>query len=316
MSDLILHHYPQSPFAEKARLMLGYKQLAWQSVHIPMLAPKPELVALTGGYRRTPVLQIGADIYCDTALICDVLEHLAPTPTLYPAPRGLARTLAQWGDNTLFWASIAWSMQATGLADMFGGAPPEAAQAFGADRRAMRATMGMARPSDAAAAYKSYLRRLGDMLHAQPFLLGSQPSVADFACYHPLWFTQTQTPSRAAILETSPLVQDWLARMAALGHGTSTACSAAQAIDKAASAEPAVAQPLLRDSMFQDEHGIALGSLVSVRAESFGTEACVGVLLAASRTHYSLRRNDPRAGTVHVHFPRIGYVLQRAEENT
>ena len=84
MSDLILHHYPMSPFAEKIRLVLGYKKLAWKSVIIPRIMPKPDVVALTGGYRRTPVLQIGADIYCDTALICDVLEHRQPSPSLYP----------------------------------------------------------------------------------------------------------------------------------------------------------------------------------------------------------------------------------------
>ena len=85
MSDLILHHYPTSPFAEKIRMVLGYKQLSWQSVIIPMMMPKPDVVSLTGGYRRTPFLQIGADIYCDTALICDVLEHIQPARTLYPA---------------------------------------------------------------------------------------------------------------------------------------------------------------------------------------------------------------------------------------
>ena len=85
MTELILHHYPNSPFAEKIRLILGAKKQSWHSVAIPMIMPKPDLVALTGGYRRTPVMQIGADIYCDTALICDVLEHLAPTPALYPA---------------------------------------------------------------------------------------------------------------------------------------------------------------------------------------------------------------------------------------
>jgi glutathione S-transferase len=84
MSDLILHHYPSSPFSEKIRLILGYKQLAWKSVIIPQIMPKPDVVALTGGYRKTPFLQIGADIYCDSALICDVLEHRQPTPTLYP----------------------------------------------------------------------------------------------------------------------------------------------------------------------------------------------------------------------------------------
>ena len=74
-TELILHHYPSSPFAEKVRLVLGFKQLPWKSVIIPSVMPKPDVVALTGGYRRTPVLQIGADIYCDTSLICEVLEH-------------------------------------------------------------------------------------------------------------------------------------------------------------------------------------------------------------------------------------------------
>ena len=32
------------------------------SVHIPSVLPKPDVVALTGGYRRTPFLQLGADI--------------------------------------------------------------------------------------------------------------------------------------------------------------------------------------------------------------------------------------------------------------
>ena len=49
MADLILHHYPTSPFAEKVRLVLGYKQLAWKSVHIPPVMPKPDVLALTGG---------------------------------------------------------------------------------------------------------------------------------------------------------------------------------------------------------------------------------------------------------------------------
>jgi glutathione S-transferase len=52
MSALILHHYPTSPFAEKIRLVLGFKKLDWQGVTIPMVMPKPDLMPLTGGYRR------------------------------------------------------------------------------------------------------------------------------------------------------------------------------------------------------------------------------------------------------------------------
>src|SRR5579872_1632239 len=102
MTDLIFHHYQNSPFSEKVRLMFGFKNLSWKSVIIPPIMPKPDVVALTGGYRRTPILQIGADIYCDTALIADVLERIAPTPSLYPQPvAGLSRTLAQWADSSL-----------------------------------------------------------------------------------------------------------------------------------------------------------------------------------------------------------------------
>ena len=125
MHDLILHHYPTSPFSEKIRLILGYKQLAWKSVIIPSIMPKPDVLALTGGYRKTPFLQIGADIYCDTALICDVLEHRQPSPTLYPDhQKGVARVLAQWADTTLFWAAMAYNLSPKGAAAMFAGAPP------------------------------------------------------------------------------------------------------------------------------------------------------------------------------------------------
>jgi glutathione S-transferase len=84
MDDLILHHYAGSPFAEKVRLMLGFKGLPWRSVTVPAVMPKPDLLALTGGYRRTPNLQIGADIYCDSALVARVLEARQPSPTLLP----------------------------------------------------------------------------------------------------------------------------------------------------------------------------------------------------------------------------------------
>src|SRR5512132_2135786 len=80
MSELIFHHYAMSPFAEKVRLVFGYKNLTWKSVIIPMIMPKPDVIALTGGYRKTPILQIGADVYCDTALIADVLERRQPSP--------------------------------------------------------------------------------------------------------------------------------------------------------------------------------------------------------------------------------------------
>ena len=310
MADLILHHYPTSPFAEKVRLILGYKKLAWKSVIIPMIMPKPDVVALTGGYRKTPFLQIGADVYCDTALIADVLEHLQPEPSLYPEPsKGMGRTLAQWADTTLFWTAMAYNFQPAGTAQVFANAPPEAAKAFAEDRQAMRSGAPRMPAGDAAAAYKSYLRRMSDMLDDWPFLLGALPSIADFAAYHPLWFTRTRTPAMAGILNATPAVLAWMDRMAEMGHASFEKLSAVDAVAAAAAATPTP----LHDDVFQDEHGIALGSQVTIRSENFGLEPTQGELIAATRMHYTLRRTDERAGVVHVHFPRIGYILKKAE---
>jgi glutathione S-transferase len=220
MADLILHHYTTSPFSEKVRLILGAKKLPWKSVFIPPIMPKPDVEALTGGYRKTPFLQIGADMYCDSALIADVLEHLQPEPTLYPEPeKGLSRILAQWADTTLFWAAMAWNLQPKGAAEVFAKAPPEAAKAFGEDRGKMSAgNMTRLRPADATSAYKSYLRRLSDMLDDRHYLLGEVPSITDFSVYHPLWYTR-RIESVRTILDLTPAVVDWMDRMAAIGHG-------------------------------------------------------------------------------------------------
>src|SRR5436190_4597169 len=102
MTDIILHHYDISPYSEKVRIGLGLKGLAWASVELPVIMPKPNLTALTGGYRLTPVLQIGADIYCDTRTIARRLERERPTPSLFPPGAAASnRGLAYWGE-TLF----------------------------------------------------------------------------------------------------------------------------------------------------------------------------------------------------------------------
>ncbi len=65
MSDIILHHYAGSLFSEKIRLLLGYLKLPWKSVVTAPIMPRPLLMPLTGGYRRTPNMQQGADVWCD-----------------------------------------------------------------------------------------------------------------------------------------------------------------------------------------------------------------------------------------------------------
>ena len=310
MSQLILHHYPTSPFAEKIRLIFGYKKLAWHSVIIPRIMPKPDLTALTGGYRRTPVLQIGADIYCDTALIADVLEKIAPAPSLYPSPvNGASRIVAQWADSQVFSAAMAYNFQPAGIADVFAGVPEEAIQAFVADRAAMRGGAPRMAIGEGTSTYKSQLRRLSDMLTDRSYLLGDAPSIADFSAYHPIWFTLERTPSLSGILDATPLLKDWMTRMKAIGHGVHEKMTAELALEAANQATPGDVTQMA----FVNEHGIDLGSEVTITADNFGLEPTQGTLVAATKTRLILRREDQRTGVVHVHFPRNGFILKKVK---
>ncbi len=307
MQPLILHHYPMSPFAEKVRLILGFKRLHWSSVQIPNIMPKPDLTALTGGYRKTPVLQIGADIFCDTALIADVLEERAPSPVLYPAGvAGASRILAQWADSTLFWTAIPFAMQPAGLAHMFEGMTPEAIKAFGDDRAVFRANLPRMRPADANAAFALYLDRLEATLGKQAFFFGTAPSIADFSIYHCLWFVVRGGPV-AKILEGFPALQSWRARMAAFGHGTHEKLDSGAAIAIAHAAVPE------KSSEFLDSQGLGIGERVVAAATDTGTDPIQGTLYGATKTRFSIAREDPRAGRVVVHFPLLGFELRRAK---
>ena len=93
---IFLHHYPASLFSEKIRLLLGHYDLAWQSVEISSIMPRPLLMPLSGGYRRTPVLQIGANIYADTKVISAALARHVGDDELYSGGF-LAHRTADWG---------------------------------------------------------------------------------------------------------------------------------------------------------------------------------------------------------------------------
>ncbi len=307
-SDLILHHYASSPFSEKVRLILGYKRLTWRSVTVPMVLPKPDVVALTGGYRRTPFLQIGAHIYCDSALIARVLERLAPEPPLYPqASAGSAELLGQWADSTLFWTAIPYTMQPAGLASIFGNAPPEAIKAFGADRAAM--TPGFRRPTvaDGSVQLQTYLgwleRQLAD---GRAFFGGDEPSIADFSVAHPIWFIH-RAPPMTGVLDACPRLMAWYERVRAVGQGQPGAeLDAAEALRIAASAgapDPGVVQAGL---------GFEAGEAVSVAATDYGSDPVIGRLVGLSVDEVAVRREDERAGAVVVHFPRIGFQVKKS----
>jgi len=308
MSDIILHHYPSSPFSEKVRLVFGFKRLAWKSVNIPVIMPKPDLIALTGGYRKTPILQIGADIYCDTALICRVLDRLQPQPALYPAGLdGVANILAQWADSALFWSAIPYTMQPKGIGSVFGDITPEALKAFAADRAAFTAGMRRATLADATAQLTTYLGWLENQLvDGRKFLAGEAPSIADFSVAHSIWFIR-RASAVAHVLAPYVKFDAWYARMQGFGHGRYEKLASADAIAIAASAAGHA------PAEFDDTQGFARGEAVTVSATDYGADPVAGLLAGISREEVAVRRTDERAGSVVVHFPRIGFQVRKAK---
>ena len=309
MSELILHHYPTSPFAEKARLLLGFKDLAWRSVQIPPLMPKPDLTALTGGYRKTPVLQIGADIYCDTALIARRLEALQPQPALLPGNRAFAiAAFAQWADSVVFQHAVSLVFQPESIAVRFAKAPPEFVQAFIADRAKLFAGGQASRlPAEQAKhQWPAFMARLQAQLEASggDFLFG-EASLADIAMAHPLWFLRA-TPVTSPLVDGYPAVAAWLDRVLARGHGKPEPLSSEEAIRVAREATPSP----LPDEAFTDPNGFVSGQAVAISAIDYGVDAVEGELLFAGAEELILRREDDRAGVVHVHFPRLGFSIK------
>lgn len=306
MTDLILHHYPGSPFSEKVRLVLGSKGLAWKSVTVPVMLPKPDVVALTGGYRRTPFLQIGADVYCDSALMCRVIDRIAPQPPLYPASAGGAtHILAQWADSALFWAAVPYTMQPAGVQHVFGGVPPEFLKAFAADRAAMTAGLRRATAADGKAHLLAYLGWLEQQLaDGRRFLCGEASSIADFAVAQSVWFIRLAPPV-AGVLAPFAHVLAWYERMQAFGHGVAEPMGSEDALAVAAAA------PRTAPTQVEPDQGFVAGEAVTVSPTDYAQDPVAGALVGLTRDEVAVERHDPRAGRVVVHFPRIGFQLKK-----
>jgi glutathione S-transferase len=299
MSELILHHYDGSPFSEKIRLILGRKTLAWRSAIQPNVMPKPELVPLTGGYRRIPVLQIGADVYCDSQRIARELEQREKSPTLYPGgSEGVCHAVNLWADRMLFQAAVPVVFEKIGDA-----VPKE----FIEDRRKLMGGGDFSAFLRAAPLFKDQLRAQLQLLEAQlgdgrAFLLGAEPSLADFAAYHPVWFLRAIPPAAAA-LSGFPAILRWADRCASLGHGRRSEIAPAEALAVARAAQPALSAGVAEG----EPNGLAAGDRVAVVPDDYGFDPVAGELVAADVHEVAVRRSSPETGEVVVHFPRAGF---------
>jgi glutathione S-transferase len=299
--QIFLHHYPASPFSEKIRLMLGYLGLSWKSVEIPTIMPRPLLMPLSGGYRRTPCLQIGANVYCDSAVIARGLARHAGDATLF-APGFAAHRVAEWADGQLFRVIVALNFAPEAVGSMLAQLPADQIQAFAADRASLTEGASLTGlPASAARAHVAqYLRELDGSLESA-FLFGAAPSIADFSLYHCLWFLRNNAHN-APQLTPFKAVGAWMDRIAAFGHGSSQQATGEDALAHARECEPAL--PAL-ESAFPE--GTSPGAAVTVTPVDYGKIPVAGRLVACGSDELVLARDTPESGPVMTHFPVAGF---------
>ena len=302
-APIILHHFDQSPFSEKIRVVFGAKNIAWTSVRISRIMPRPDLMPLTGGYRRTPVMQIGADIYCDTQCIMRELERRFPEPSLVPkGSEGFAWSSAMWTDRTFFqntvnlvFGSLADKVPADFIADR------EKLRGAKFDVAAMTATIPQMRDQ-----FRAHLQwidvQLGD---GRRWMEGEKPALCDINAYMNIWYVRSSLANADDMLAEFDHARGWAARMRGLGHGQRSELSSAEALEIAARAMPQTEE--LSDP--NDPNGRKPGDKVEVMPDDYGKIRVSGEIVALSPQHIAIRRRDPRAGEVVVHFPRAGFLV-------
>jgi glutathione S-transferase len=299
---MFLHHYEASPFSEKPRALFGVKAARWRSVVQPVIMPKPELTPLTGGYRRIPVLQVGADIFLDTPLILAEIEARIPAPAAAGPLDGL---LTAWSDRLFFQTTVALVFAARA------GATPAA---FIADREklsgrkfdvaAMQAAAPLARDQ-----WRAHAGFIEAGLAGRDFLTGPRAGLADVAAYMNVWWlSQAAEDEAERLLKGLDRVIAWRERLRALGHGERLESAPAEARAAARAAEPGPAPA--HDP--HDPSGLRPGEAVVLAADDYGRDPIAGRLVSASPARIVVAREDANLGRLHVHAPRLGYTLARA----
>ncbi len=309
MTDsIILHHYEMSPYAEKIRLMFGITGGSWQSLLSPAWPPRPNVDPLAGGYRRIPVAQIGADIFCDSGLITEEIARISQCEALNPATvSAQARELMTRAEKEVFFAAvgavpplrlIGTLLKAFGPLDAYRFVKDRSSLMKGGARKAR--TAGSPKKSDPKETLRSFIEALELQLAEDLWLSGDSPTVADLCAYHPLWLN---VATNRQPLDAGPNVRQWYARVAELGHGDRKEIDQATAFASAKQSEP---RPLPADVILDAEH---VGEAVSIAPSDYGTVPVTGVLAGVTAGRLILARDTTEFGLLHVHFPRAGYAV-------
>lgn len=258
------------------------------------------------------MLQIGADIYCDSLCVIRELQNRFPDPTLYPGGgQGMPWAVARWTDDTLFMLALQ-IIFAAGADDM----PPE----FLKDRGAIYFSPGtdFSRLKEelphVQAQLGAQLSYINDRVsQGRDFMLGAEPGLPDAACHYVVWFLNGRWDKGPEFLSQFPALMAWEKRMLDIGHGTEESMEGEDALEIAKAAEPMSVPPMgLPPICPQDPQELSVGTPVRINPLGYGTDSVVeGTVRWATRHVVSINREDPDVGRLAVHFPRVGYRLTK-----
>jgi glutathione S-transferase len=136
------------------------------------------------------------------------------------------------------------------------------------------------------------------------FILGEQPGLPDAVGYYLVWFVRARWQGGPVLFSEFPALEAWEQRVKAIGHGNPAPMSSTEAIEIARSNVPAT--PEQGDP--RDPQKLEPGARVSVvPVGNSGEPPVYGVVRLVDRDRIAILREDPRVGSVCVHFPRVGY---------
>jgi len=287
-----------SPYSEKLRLTMGLLKMRWMSAQVAAYPPREALAALVGGYRRIPVLQIGAHIYCDTRLAFAALTG-NESDCLRLIDRDEA--LRQWAEQEVFFAVIAAASPYRAVTLLTRELGLGGLMRFTRDRIAMTRGATIVQPdgNKARAILSSFVSHLAERLQGDACLSGPEIGYLDLCCFHPLW-RAGRIDSR--IKATWPLaVHNWFEAIQSLGHGEvvpATPAAITDAIDQEAGLFTGAIEPPFLEAEW-----------VTMRPTDYARDESCGVLVLLDKRRAVLKRELPDGGVVYLHFPRCGFEI-------
>lgn len=306
MSDVskscpILYHYPMSPFSEKIRVAMGAFDTEWRSVNVPAFPPRLDVSQFIGGYRRIPVLQIGAQFFCDTSLAYKALFESETEST------GLIsddEDLRQWAETDVFFAVLSGQNPISAARFLTRELGVMGFLHFTRDRIRMmqEATVTVLSAGDALAVLGQYVEVLSERLGMHTFISGEAPGYLDFSCYHPLWMAERVKPSGSRQWPAS--VCRWMNRMRKLGHGM---CEPVSIIE----IETTICEDDVDATTWSVPNGWRSGDRVMVAPLDYGSDASSGRLVSMCDERIVIRRQAASGHPIYVHFPCAGFSVMR-----